>query len=252
MKSTLPLLALVASLMACQPGTEPGTSLDTIDGGNPDGSPDTMATPSCGDGLCLGEESTLTCPADCGAGQPICGNGVCDGNETAQNCATDCTSTPPSPNCGDGLCLGDENNANCPQDCGEPPPPAPKCGDGICNGTEDTANCAEDCGNAPPITGPNANITGWIDSVTNEGNGLTINGWTCHLGQSASIEVQIYVGGPVNEGVFVKATTANAENEQAVNDACQAAGSHRYHIPLSPEEITKHAGKLIHAYGVSL
>ena len=226
----------------------PGTTIDVIEARvDTFGTGDTAA---CGDGLCLGGETTLSCPADCGDPPATCGDGVCLDGETNVTCPQDCgEAPPPGPTCGDGICNDDETTANCAQDCAEPP--TATCGDGICNGTEDTSNCPTDCGKTPPITGPNLDIKGWVDSVTNDGSGLTVNGWTCQLGLSASIEVHIYVDGPINAGTFLKASTANADNEQAVNDACQAAGTHRYHIPLTSEEITKHAGKSIHAYGVS-
>jgi hypothetical protein len=64
----------------------------------------------CGDGVCSaeGDESPVTCPADCG----LCGNGVCDAGEHVYNCTADC-GQPPAPNnckCGDGICQ---------QECGE-------------------------------------------------------------------------------------------------------------------------------------
>jgi len=91
-----------------------------------------------------------------------------------------------------------------------------------------------------------------VDSVTSSGGGAKVYGWTCYLGQEAPIEVHVYAGGDVNSGTFLKATLANASNEQAVNDACQAGGSHRYHLTLSAEQVSAHAGKPIHAYGVSM
>ncbi len=41
---------------------------------------------ACGDGACNGDESPLTCTADCGS----CGNALCDAGETEVTCCTDC------------------------------------------------------------------------------------------------------------------------------------------------------------------
>ena len=96
--------------------------------------PDDCGT-SCGDGACNGSESTATCPADCGTS---CGDGACNGSESTASCPQDCGSS-----CGDGACNGGESTANCPGDCGT------SCGDGACNGGEDCVGCATDCGTCP-------------------------------------------------------------------------------------------------------
>jgi len=245
------LLVLALTLLACQPGAGPGTSLDALDGGVDGTLADTIGGPACGDGLCLGSETTLTCPQDCGgASTPDCGDGLCLGDENTATCPQDCGGGPGTPACGDGLCLGGEDTVTCPQDCGGEPA-TPSCGDGICQTTETTNSCPADCGEGPSTTVPNPDIKGWVDSVSQEANGPTVNGWTCHLGQSQSIEVHIYVDGPINEGTLLKKAVANQTNAQGVNDACQTVGSFRYHLLLTPEDLKLHAGKAIHAYGVS-
>jgi hypothetical protein len=154
--------------------------------------------------------------------------------------------------CGDGLCAGPETQAICPQDCGAPPDPD-NCGDGSCNGDENAGTCPQDCSQSfpPPSTVVNANIHGFIDSVNADNGGAVIQGWACHLGQVAAIEVHAFAGGDVASGTFLKSTLANVSNEQAVNDACQAGGSHRYQLSLSPSEVKAHAGKSITVYGVA-
>ena len=63
----------------------------------------------CGDGFCdIVVESPLNCPEDCGD----CGDGICEGQETDLSCPADCPA-PPScvpthskekgPRCSDGL-----------------------------------------------------------------------------------------------------------------------------------------------------
>jgi hypothetical protein len=86
----------------------------------------------------------------------------------------------------------------------------------------------------------------------NNNGAITINGWTCYQGQDAPIELHVYLGGDVSSGSFFKAILANANNEQAVNDACQAGGSHRYQMAMNAAEVSAHAGKSIYAYGVSM
>lgn len=50
--------------------------------------------PYCGDGACNGDETSETCPEDCGAA-PYCGDGTCNGDETPATCPEDCDSQPP-------------------------------------------------------------------------------------------------------------------------------------------------------------
>ncbi|MBF0492451.1 MAG: hypothetical protein HQM15_06695 [Deltaproteobacteria bacterium] len=74
---------------------------------------------------------------------PRCGDGVCNGTETALSCPMDCPLIlPPLPYCGDGVCNGSETPRTCPADCG---PPTPVCGDGICEGSETPLTCPADC-----------------------------------------------------------------------------------------------------------
>jgi len=110
----------------------------------------------CGDGLCSGDEDPLSCAVDC---PDACGDGLCTGAEDPLTCSFDCPDVcgdglcsggedplgcavdcPDA--CGDGLCTGSENPVTCSQDC------ADFCGDGLCSGDEDTTNCVADCGSA--------------------------------------------------------------------------------------------------------
>ena len=76
------------------------------------------------------------------AGQPYCSDGICNGDETIESCPADCW-LPPEPFCGDNICNGDETCASCPQDCGECPEAV--CGDGICTLDENWQSCPQDC-----------------------------------------------------------------------------------------------------------
>ncbi len=66
---------------------------------------------SCGDGTCepLDDETTATCPRDCGT---LCGDGTCNGEESPLNCTDDCGT------CGNLVCDGDETTGTCCTDCG--------------------------------------------------------------------------------------------------------------------------------------
>lgn len=68
-----------------------------------------------------------------------CGDGICDANETEMTCPEDCDAGDGSV-CGDGACSGLENEASCPEDCS-----AGGCGDGICDPDETAEGCPEDC-----------------------------------------------------------------------------------------------------------
>lgn len=89
----------------------------------------------CGDGFCSAEESTQSCPDDCGSS---CGDGRCNGAEGASTCPDDCGT------CGNGVC--DEEPAACCQDCG-------------CDG--------DSCAGAIPLQAVSQSIFGETNSVTN-------------------------------------------------------------------------------------
>lgn len=226
----------------------------------------------CGDGACNGSETASLCPQDCGQNNPpppagcsgcLNGAGSCHsfcqnkGNKSgycgapgSKNPAVCCVCINDQAVCGDGQCNGTESKNNCPQDCGALNNPV--CGDGACNGNESSNSCPQDCG-APPIAPPNPNndLTGIVGGVKVIGGQQTITGWACHLGWAGAIDVHLYVGGPAGQGTILKGATANLENAQGVNDACQAAGSHRFRIPLTDAELSQHAGKAIYVHGIS-
>ncbi|MDP2692947.1 MAG: hypothetical protein Q8O88_04880, partial [bacterium] len=52
----------------------------------------------CGDSICNGTETGVSCANDCS----VCGDGVCTGLETTASCSSDCST------CGDGLITGSE------------------------------------------------------------------------------------------------------------------------------------------------
>lgn len=99
--------------------------------------------PWCGDGACNGNETTVTCPEDCGTS---CGDGACNGAETTATCPADC----PASFCGDGTCAGfslGENCKTCLADCPCIGANCKKgcCGDGQCSINETASSCPVDC-----------------------------------------------------------------------------------------------------------
>jgi len=172
----------VAAIDLELPGNAPITiEVTGLDGGEGSFTIDiTLAPALCGDGLCTGDETCTSCPADCGSCQPpaACGDGVCQPGEGCGSCTADCGScTGPAcgdgrcdvgedcgscpfdcgfcqPTCGDGVCDPGESCDSCEFDCGSCPPPPSSCGDGFCDADEDCASCASDCGDCSPSPDP--------------------------------------------------------------------------------------------------
>lgn len=80
--------------------------------------PDAEPQPSCGDGVCNGEDTCSTCPGDCGSCAVSCGDAVCEGpgGETCTGCPDDCNTMDPV--CGNGACDSGESATTCRADCG--------------------------------------------------------------------------------------------------------------------------------------
>jgi hypothetical protein len=101
---------------------------------------DDQSGDTCGDNSCTGNETSTSCPADCGGSNAVCGDGTCNGSENATTCPADCNTAA---SCGDGTCNGTETINTCPADCGGGG--GAVCGDGTCNGTETSTSCPVDC-----------------------------------------------------------------------------------------------------------
>ena len=97
------------------------------------------APPSCGDGVCNGDETEETCPEDCSPSEE-CADCEFDWTQYGAECC-DLAWTTFQISCADleanygWDCAG----CNCPGDL------PPSCGDGQCNGDETFESCPEDC-----------------------------------------------------------------------------------------------------------
>jgi hypothetical protein len=102
----------------------------------------------------------------------------------------------------------------------------------------------------PPAQGP-GQVTGWVEGFFQDSSGPALHGWTCVIGSPASIQVDVYVGGPAGIGTYAGRFDANASSEPAIAAACSSAGaSYRYDIQASPSAIQQFGGKTVYVYGI--
>lgn len=95
-------------------------------------------------------------------------------------------------------------------------------------------------------------ILGYVDDVLNVTNGFVLRGWACNMGLRKSISIEIYVGGPVGSGTFLKQATADVNSEAGVSGACQTTNSaHRFYVLFKHAELSSFVGKTVYVYGIS-
>lgn len=110
-------------------------------------------------------------------------------------------------------------------------------------------------GDSPTVTfalnqaGP---MQGQVDGISNDQNGMPLlYGWACDKGVSASVNVSIYVGGALGQGVLAGAVTANLTSEPAVAAACGTSGlTYRWVYPLLGLQASR-VGQSLYVYGIS-
>ncbi len=96
------------------------------------------ATDSSDNNFSVANVSISGCTSASGCETRTCGNNLCDGTESAVTCPVDCAAV-----CGDRACTHTENRDVCPVDC------AVGCGNRVCEAGEDVQSCAVDCA---PVT----------------------------------------------------------------------------------------------------
>jgi len=98
---------------------------------------------ACGDGECETDEA---CPLDCVPIDGSCGDGICLPPENSVSCFLDCPAgTGEDVVCGDGVCdQSVENQLSCATDCWPPYSDAVSCVDSTCAGSLDA--CADEAG----------------------------------------------------------------------------------------------------------
>lgn len=97
------------------------------------------------------------------------------------------------------------------------------------------------------------NVIGHVEGFVTENSQHYIKGWACASGETQSIQVHLYSGGPAGTGSFVKATAANLAHEPAVSFACGSVGKHhRFQIPISSTELTSLQNQPIYIHGIAL
>lgn len=100
------------------------------------------------------------------------------------------------------------------------------------------------------VLSTSSKVIGRIDSVSSEGQ---VFGWACDQNIERSINVHVYIGGPLGAGgVLAGSYPANLTSEVGILSACNVArGNYRFNFTL-PESIQKtYSGQSIYIYGIS-
>jgi hypothetical protein len=104
-----------------------------------------------------------------------------------------------------------------------------------------------------PALAEQSPILGNIDGITFLANGQpAILGWTCQLGNSNSLQTNVYLGGVYHQGRYSPQLSllANQPSEPEINQSCEASGNFRFVIPIPSQVIQQAHGKPIYLYGL--
>lgn len=98
-----------------------------------------------------------------------------------------------------------------------------------------------------------AAVLGNVDGFyPGEGGRPVLSGWACESGNSASIQVDVFVDAPYPRGQFVGRWPANAASESAVGASCASSGTaHRFAIAIQDRDWVQFAGKSVYVHGVA-
>jgi hypothetical protein len=117
------------------------------------------------------------------------------------------------------------------------------------------------CTSSAPPTAPapvppqsTGSVVGIIDGIfPANGGAYKVNGWACVSGSPQSIQVTLFMGGPVGSGTRIGGRTlANESSKPGVAAACNSTGSnYRFSMPLGAADAKKFAGQKIYMHGIS-
>lgn len=102
--------------------------------------------------------------------------------------------------------------------------------------------------------GYSTHVVGNVDGVAlDSSNNASLRGWACSTGMTASINVEVFAGGPSGGGgTRIATAVANVASEPAVATACQSSGTaYRFTISLTAAVRNQYPDSLIYMYGDS-
>jgi uncharacterized protein YkwD len=178
-----------------------------------------FARGSCVEGHCIYASSDWACGQGCREG--ACGGDPCEGlvcdHPPAARCVGNLFRTYSTGTCAGGQCSYPYQDTVCPSGCALP---------GGCRPSH----------SHDPI--------GVLDGMS----GGEARGWACDPDDpAASIEVQLYVGGPLGSGTG-HAFTADRASEAAVNNRCGGGSAHRFSFEMPGWDVAQ--DQVVYAYGV--
>lgn len=98
-------------------------------------------------------------------------------------------------------------------------------------------------------------ITGYIDDVKTANGESLVTGWACDYGQSAQIDLHMYVGASAGnpDSKLIATSLANLTSESAVAFACgdPSMKGHRFAFKISSDLVNQNNGKKIYIHGIS-
>ncbi len=193
-------------------------------------------TASCGNGVCDGGESYLSCsdcpkPSEYYIPSAYCGNEICESGESYLSCS-DCPK--PASYCGDGVCDGGESYLTC-SDCPKPAEYYSVCGNGVCESGESYLSCS-DCPKPADYYQQSAycgnNVCEQSENALNCPEDCS-NGECTDSDGGLNFYVKGTATGPVGPGLNVKTTTeTDSCNDDILTEyACNTKPSYIYGTP---------------------
>ena len=103
------------------------------------------------------------------------------------------------------------------------------------------------------VTVGQSTVIGRVDDLRLDADGgQQLIGWACSTGRDASIDVQLYAGGPAGTGTWIGSYTANQPSEPAIASTCQAYGTaYRFVIPITAQIKQAYANQKLYVHGIS-